>query len=150
MSPGQHEAIELILNYCEQIQLLVDMRLCELSFIIAELSYLKYLGGKVVIILSPHQRFKFDLAWDGVAILVLPLLDELLAWDPHLGILRSEINNIYDLMGELTRQALADDAISLGLSCLNEAITSQSIVYNARMAINEAKLQIIDLMHASQ
>jgi hypothetical protein len=52
-------------------------------------------------------------------------------------------------MNELTRQALADDAISLGLSCLNEDATSQSIAYNARMAINEAKLQIIELMQVS-
>jgi hypothetical protein len=126
------------------------MRLCDLSFIRAELSYLKNLSEKVVIIISPHQRFRFDLAWHGVGILVLPLLDELLAWDPHLGILRSEINNVYDSMNELTRQALADDAISLGLSCLNEDATSQSIAYNARMAINEAKLQIIELMQVSQ
>jgi hypothetical protein len=150
VSPGQHEAIELIFNYYGQIQLLVDMRLCDLSFIRAELSYLKDLGEKVVIVISPHQRFRFDLAWDGVGILVLPLLDELLAWDPHLGILRSEINNVYDSMNELTRQALADDATSLGLSCLNEDVTSQSIAYNARMAINEAKLQIIELMQVSQ
>jgi hypothetical protein len=53
-------------------------------------------------------------------------------------------------MNELTRQALADDATSLGLSCLNEDVTSQSIAYNARMAINEAKLQIIELMQVSQ
>jgi hypothetical protein len=82
--------------------------------------------------------------------LVLPLLDELLAWDPHLGILRSEINNVYNSLGEITRQALADDAISLGLSCLNENIMSQPVAYNARMAINEAKLQISDLMRVSQ
>ena len=60
-----------------------------------------------------------------------------------------EINNVYDSLGEITRQALADDAISLGLSCLNENIMSQPVAYNARMAINEAKLQIGDLMRVS-
>jgi hypothetical protein len=150
VSPGQHELIELIFDYYAQIKLLVDMRLCELSFIVSELSYLKFFEGKIVIIISPQQRFRLDLSWDGIGILVLPLLDELLAWDPHLGILRSEINNVYDSLGEITRQALADDAISLGLSCLNENIMSQPVAYNARMAINEAKLQISDLMRVSQ